>query len=1111
MKYVLAFWGLFFCTFCQRSAWGQTRPLHDTLVSYATILEAGNEAWDSGNYQRAFRLYGQVPEGDTLHALALYRAVVVANNDSSLYRTGLALAHRSAALPFSLLHHNSLIQLANSYTLNGYADSADQIYRQLEALSPHGYLALLERGQVNLRLKRYPEAIYFLEAALMRNPYSGKIHQSLALAYLYQRRPSEAYLALITSLFFTAQPLSAQKSIVLLSGIANSNLDELSPPSKPAAASHPFWDETDELLLSRLPLNADYQFKSTMNEDPLVKVLHALMEKMPQPVAAADTSFAMQVYAPLFQQLYATGSFDGLVQYTFSGYGIKKIDQAAERNKKTIAAVREEVLAYFSSLFETGVRQASARAAAPLIRYRVPDEEEIVMTGNLRTTKTLKWAPGEVRIYNYGILVAAGPVDNAGEKTGTWKTYYKNGQLSGTTQLTAGKENGTTQLYSITGIRAKTARLRNDTSFYEEHYDASGRLNRIATQEFVSGKTIVRQIQFHPNGMPRDTAVYTDDQRNDGPMREWDAEGKLVEEGTFRKGSLEGAFRQWYPFTHMRKAEGSLVAGELEGVRTRFHPNGQPSTKATFRKGEQNGWEEEWNESGILQERSLYEDGQVRETQFMDDSGRVYERLVFEKGGMPQLLQRRDAAGNLHQEAAFRNRGSETLRLTHANGTPKAELPYTDGKADGTLRYFAPSGLLISEATFAAGEPQGWKVNYHPNGRVRSEHYRVTDKIGRYRRFSEAGLLEQESFLTLDNTAQGLSTTYSAFGKPVATWYRDKGEYEGVYMEQDPQGTPLYISHYADGLLLSQQLCDTTGRAWHEERFPQGNGILLFAGLNHQVLGRDTLVGGRREGIQRSHYAPGLPLRKALYKNGLIEGELLSWHPNGQKAMQDTERHSSTEGIRRTWDEAGNLTSEATYAADEQTGPEWRYSGGVLRSFRSYKEDLLDGPYFFMNGTADTLARLDYVEGHLLRKQVRDSLGRWQAPQAVKEGNADVYTYYPQGGKAVDFHYRHNVLEGTQRSWYPNGKMAEQMDFKSGCWEGPLERFYPDGSPYLRSRFEKDHHEGEELTWYPNGKICARITFLKGMRHGSATYYDKDEKKSPVTIEYRYDHIVSQR
>jgi antitoxin component YwqK of YwqJK toxin-antitoxin module len=1106
----LLFWGAFLGCLYSLPAQSQSARPADTLVDYAGIVSEGNQALDSGKYQRALSLFQQVPEGDSMYPIALYRSMTAANNDSTRYAAGLKLARQSVALPFSPLHQSSLIQLANSYILNGHPDSANRIYQQIEAKSPHSYIPWLEKGLIMLRQKRYPEAVAALETAAVRDPVQGRVHLSLALAYLYQRRPSEAYLALITSLFYTSDPTSAGRTILLLSAVAQSNLDELSPAEKPAAVAHPLWDETDELLLARLPLSKDYQFRGTMSDDALVKVLHALLEKLPAEGAAADTNFATQVYAPLFRNLYTQGRFDELVQYAFSGYGIEQIDKVAERNKRGVNEVREQVNDYFRQLFGTGVRPLATRSKAPIIRYRVPDEEDAIMTGTILSTDPLKWAAGPMQAYSYGVLIAEGHMDSEGERTGTWTGYHSNGQIERITQYVKGKEEGIAREYSTTGIRSKINHMRRDTSFYEEYYDASGRLERIASRELRSGKEYTRQIRVYPNGQFRDTMEYIDDKRREGIYREYDASGKVIEENSIQNENLNGPFKQWYPFTHALRTEGALKDDELDGQYTKYHPNGRLSLRGTYRKGMREGWFDEWNETGMLQERSRYEQSKILETTFFDDSARIYERIVFEKEE-PRLVERRDATGQLRSQSTFKGRGLEVVRLTYPNGKPKTEFPHVDGQPDGVLHYYAPSGLITHDATYRAGTQLGWETYYYPNGRIRSERYRGGTAAGRYRRFSEAGVLLQESFLDADGNRQGPSTEYATSGKPVQMSFWTNGLANGPYISQDPEGRRSWVGHYTNDLLLAQELYDTTGQAWQYMDFPQGNGLFTGANLNRQIVGRDSMTGGRREGFSKIYYVPGLKSQEAYYQNGMLEGELTSWHPNGQKSMHDTERQSSTEGIRRTWDEAGHLTSEASYVENEQTGPEWRYHGGILRSVRSYKSDVLDGPYLLMYGPADTLARLDFAEGHLLRTQTRDSTGRWMASQEAVEGNADILTYYPKGGKAVDYHYRHNVQDGTQVGWHPDGTLADRIQYTKGCLNGTLERFYANGTPYTRSTIANDQYQGEELTWYPNGKVCSRIQFLNGMRHGDATYYDQNEKQPPVTLVYRHNRLVSRR
>jgi tetratricopeptide (TPR) repeat protein len=160
------------------------------LKGSGTLIEEGIKVYDTGNYKQAIKFYAQVPEGDTNYLLAQYEMGLAYNADSQF-----TLARN---LAIKALEHPDaetrlfLLLLGNTYDYLGKQDSAIQCYDQLLARNPNDYQVYYEMGILHLRKERMDSTIYYLEKAIMLNPYHFRSLKVLGSCYGLQGRLTEA-------------------------------------------------------------------------------------------------------------------------------------------------------------------------------------------------------------------------------------------------------------------------------------------------------------------------------------------------------------------------------------------------------------------------------------------------------------------------------------------------------------------------------------------------------------------------------------------------------------------------------------------------------------------------------------------------------------------------------------------------------------------------------------------------------------------------------------------------------------------------------------------------------------------------------------------------------
>lgn len=154
---------------------------------------------------------------------------------------------------------------------------------------------------------------------------------------------------------------------------------------------------------------------------------------------------------------------------------------------------------------------------------------------------------------------------------------------------------------------------------------------------------------------------------------------------------------------------------------------------------------------GQVQWEYLYQQGEIREARWYDESGRLSARTMFE-------------AGQAGISEGYRPDGTLEWR--------SRALP--DGHTEVTR--FDPQRRPESRYLLKGDQPDGVSIFYYPNGNMRQTAlFRNGVLHGPARNFAEAGYLESE-YNYKDGRLDGVVRNYSADGRRVAEWRYENGE-----------------------------------------------------------------------------------------------------------------------------------------------------------------------------------------------------------------------------------------------------------------------------------------------------------------------------------------------
>ena len=170
----------FFCSGCVTSG-AQKADEEDIWAAYSVeeILEAGNGAFDSGEYERAVFIYMQALEIEQ-SAETLYR---IAIGKDRLGDKTYAWQALKKAIELDPNHAPSQQELGLIYMAMGQPEQAELHLAKATELDPSLWRAWSARGVIADIDKRYPEAVRLYQSGLLGNPNSSALMNNIGYSY----------------------------------------------------------------------------------------------------------------------------------------------------------------------------------------------------------------------------------------------------------------------------------------------------------------------------------------------------------------------------------------------------------------------------------------------------------------------------------------------------------------------------------------------------------------------------------------------------------------------------------------------------------------------------------------------------------------------------------------------------------------------------------------------------------------------------------------------------------------------------------------------------------------------------------------------------------------
>ena len=424
---------------------------------------------------------------------------------------------------------------------------------------------------------------------------------------------------------------------------------------------------------------------------------------------------------------------------------------------------------------------------------------------------------------------------------------------------------------------------------------------------------------------------------------------------------------------------------------------------------------------------------------------------------------------------------------------------------NGYNTFYYPNGVKSSEGNMVNGKPEGWWKSYNEKGTLVSEgnrknslldslwifyndsgdttliiHYKQGEKDGQRIQFFQDERVVEE---WVDDSLTSPVVAYTLKGKlKRLTPYAD-GVPHGMEKEFDTAGHVVKLSHYYHGVLTKREQVNRTDQFGYK----QGNWKFFWPNGNLQLEG--TFVNDKRHGYFKEYDEDGNFLSVQKYENDYLVADAaetkqlerkVSYHKNGQPAIIATYYHNKAEGIRREFDENGNVTkgyvfSNGILLCEGITDMEglrqgrWKefYETGELKSEGNYQNSNRTGlwKFYFPNKTIE-------VSGSYDKKGRMDGEWKW---------------YYANGELMRTEEYTNGILDGDYREYDENGNTLTEGRFEDGTEEGHW--IYRRGPSIEEGDYFDGMRTGLWKIWHEEGNIAAEINYEQDLMNGKYTIY----------------------
>lgn len=197
--------------------------------------------------------------------------------------------------------------------------------------------------------------------------------------------------------------------------------------------------------------------------------------------------------------------------------------------------------------------------------------------------------------------------------------------------------------------------------------------------------------------------------------------------------------------------------------------------------------------------------------------------------------------------------------------------------------------------------------------------------------------------------------------------------------------------------------------------------------------------------------------------NVFSQSEINQMDAQGERHGVWKKKYPGTDQLRYegTFEHGKEVGEFKFYCADCKDNPT------VVKNF-NFKDDIAEVKFFTIKGKLVSEGKMDS----------KDRIGEW------------VYYHEKSNDVMTREHYENGQLYGKMITYYPNGKITEETDYKNGIKDGEDNYYSPDGILLKKLLYRDDELHGAALYYDANGNVIIEGFYKNGKKHGLWKYYE---------------------
>jgi len=297
----------------------------------------------------------------------------------------------------------------------------------------------------------------------------------------------------------------------------------------------------------------------------------------------------------------------------------------------------------------------------------------------------------------------------------------------------------------------------------------------------------------------------------------------------------------------------------------------------------------------------------------------------------------------------------------------------------------------------------------------------------------------------------------------------------GTWEAFDLNGKVVAAGQFKQGIMQGQ---------WRREHTKSEGGLFVtrpFDLFQGPYLSVANFKDGKLDGLWTIYDQVRTKIFEISYKDGVRHGTATWWYPNQGKMREATFKDGLLHGAILGWDEAEKLTRREEYLDGRR----------IVRNTTFYRPKQPKQQDFFLDSKLEPEGEDNWWEAEPTN----------YLPRGAKEKNGGSASWYENGQLKSQGQFKADQAVGRFIWWHENGNKSIQGFFENGVKNRTWTWWYENGMKKAEGAYKDDQPVGIWRGWYDDGTLKKEKDYSSTTETGSSSTEDDSETPDPNSPE----------